>query len=87
MSQLTLQLQGFRLATAEILYHLPDYPTLLQSYIWQEYDQTPDYPELVKFLEFWEKNLDGRLHSVKVTSTRMISDREVACLKHGLSVH
>ena len=34
------QLEGFSLTTAEILYRLPDYPRLLQSYIWQDYDQS-----------------------------------------------
>ncbi len=59
-----------RLTTAEILYHLPDYPELLQSYIWQDLDQAPKFPALKRFLTFWEHNLEGRLHSVTVASTR-----------------
>ncbi len=61
-----LQLQGFRLTTAEILYHMPDHPALLQSFVWQQMDQAPRYPRLNKFLEFWRANLDGALHSVTV---------------------
>jgi hypothetical protein len=38
---------GFLLTTAEILYRLPDYPRLLQSYIWQHYDLAPRFPKLV----------------------------------------
>ncbi len=30
---LVRQLEGFSLTTAEILYRLPDYPRLLQSYV------------------------------------------------------
>ena len=41
---------GYRLATAEIIYHLPDHPSLLQTFIWQHLDLAPDYPELRKFL-------------------------------------
>ena len=67
---LELQMQGYRLTTAEIIYHLPDYPRLLQSYIWQELDLAPQYPILKKFLDFWEDNLDGRLHSVKLSALR-----------------
>ncbi|MCH7796224.1 MAG: Usg family protein, partial [Proteobacteria bacterium] len=37
MGALGLQLRDYRLTTAEILYHLPDHPHLLQSYLWQEY--------------------------------------------------
>lgn len=34
MNDLARQLFGYRLTTAEILYHLPDHPKLLQGYIW-----------------------------------------------------
>ena len=37
-SELAALVKGYSLTTAEILYHLPDHPALLQSYIWQEYE-------------------------------------------------
>jgi uncharacterized protein Usg len=70
---LALQMQNYRLTTAEILYHLPDHPRLLQSYIWQELDIAPDFPVLRKFLGFWETNLEGRLHSVRVGAADIIT--------------
>lgn len=39
-----LQLEGYGLATAEILYRMPDHPGLLQTYLWQEYDLCPRFP-------------------------------------------
>ncbi|MEZ5917423.1 MAG: aspartate-semialdehyde dehydrogenase [Parvularculaceae bacterium] len=57
-SALELQLSGYRLATAEILYHMPDHPNLLQSYVWQDYDIAPQYPVLNRFLEFWTRELE-----------------------------
>lgn len=69
---LELQLRGYRLTTAEILYHMPDHPGLLQTFVWQEYDIAPDYPVLRRFLEFWERNIEGRLHSVQVASVEGI---------------
>lgn len=71
-SQLQLQLEDYRLTTADILYHMPDHPRLLQSYLWQDYDLAPHYPILQRFLDFWESNLDGRLHSVRVGSCKLI---------------
>jgi uncharacterized protein Usg len=56
----------YRLTTAEIVYRLPDDPETLQTFIWQKFDIAPDFPELSKFLDFWRKNIDGKLHSVKV---------------------
>ncbi len=57
---------GYRLTTAEILYHLPDHPHLLQSFVWQQLDIAPEFPVLHRFLDFWAHNIDGKLHSVKV---------------------
>ncbi len=63
---LALQMRDYRLTTAEILYHMPDHPGVLQSYIWQELDLAPEFPALRKFLDFWARSLDGKLHSVRV---------------------
>ena len=77
MSDLLQQLGDHRLTTAEILYHLPDHPSLLQTYLWQDYDTAPRYPVLYRFLDFWRENLDGPLHSVRVTNVPVI---RAACL-------
>jgi len=71
------QLQGFSLTTAEIFYRLPDHPSLLQSYVWQDYDLHPLFPRLKGFLDFWSKNLEGRLHQVLVAHSRLIRPREL----------
>ncbi len=70
------QLRGYGLTTAEILYHLPDHPALLQSYVWQDYDLAPRFPKLLVFLEFWNGNLDGKVHRVRVTNKRLIDPAE-----------
>ena len=67
-----LHLKDHRLTTAEILYHLPDHPSLLQSYLWQDYDVAPEFPALRRFLDFWQDNLDGRLHSVSVANVPLL---------------
>jgi uncharacterized protein Usg len=72
MRDLELLIKDYRLTTAEILYHMPDHPSLLQTYVWQGLDIAPKFPVLHKFLDFWESSLDGRLHSVKVASARII---------------
>jgi uncharacterized protein Usg len=75
--KLLRQLEGYRLTTAEILYHLPDHPGVLQSFIWQDYDIAPDYPVLHRFLSFWTREIEGKLHSVRVGSARLITAGEV----------
>lgn len=76
-AEFKLQLEGYGLTTANILYRLPDHRSLLQTYVWQAYDLAPMFPELRRFLDFWTKQLDGPLHSVTVAHRRLISEREV----------
>ncbi len=59
-------LHGFRLTTAEITYHLPDHPLLLQTYVWQEFDCPPRFPRLLAFIDFWHKNIDGQIETIQV---------------------
>ena len=73
MADLKKQLGSFRLTTAQIFYHLPDYEEILQEFIWQDYDLAPKFPQLFKFLDFWEKKIDGRLHSVYVAKREIIT--------------
>ncbi|HQT78351.1 MAG: Usg family protein [Rhodospirillales bacterium 20-64-7] len=70
---LVRQMNDYRLTTAEIIYHLPDHPDLLQSYIWQELDIAPRYPVLHKFLDFWTREIEGTLHSVRLASGRLLT--------------
>lgn len=79
--------ENYRLTTAEILYHMPDHYHLLQSYIWQELDLAPDFPVLKGFLEFWEKSLDGKLHSVKVASCEIIKPASFVTAKDLVYIH
>jgi len=87
MGSLHKQLRDFRLTTAEILYHMPDHPNLLQSYVWQELDLAPHFPALRKFLDFWSHNLDGKLHSVKVANLQLIKAPETRMANALLSLH
>jgi uncharacterized protein Usg len=70
------QLVGYGLTTANILYHLPDHPKILQTYIWQDYDLAPEFPELNKFLAFWRRTLEGPLHSIEVAHKKLIGPHE-----------
>lgn len=87
MSSLAIQLSGYRLTTAEILYHLPDHPGLLQSFVWQNLDLAPKFPKLRAFLDFWEKEIDGPLHSVTVGQTKLIGPGDRRFLAAQFDLH
>ena len=81
------QVAGFSLTTAEILYRLPDHQTLLQTYLWQDYDLSPRFPKLRAFLDFWTRNLDGPLAGVRVAHKGLVSAREFRFKDGALVVH
>ena len=81
------QLAGYGLTTAEILYRMPDHPVLLQSYIWQDYDLFPDFPQLKGFLDFWTRTLHGPLFKVTVGHSRLIKPAELRALGGEFRLH
>ena len=81
------QLAGYGLTTAQILYRRPDHNWLLQSYLWQEYDLFPQFPELQKFLEFWREKLEGPLHSVTVAHSKLIKPAELRAVDGVFRLH
>ena len=87
MSDLKPELRERRLTTAEIIYHLPDHPDLLQSFIWQKLDAPPDFPELRRFLEFWSRNIEGKLHSVKIGQARSAGRSTFRHVRSSLLLH
>ena len=83
----TEMMSGYSLTTAEILYRLPDHPALLQSYIWQDYDQHPRFPKLKGFLEFWSRELKGKLFKVLVAHTKLIRPAELRLVRAEMKLH
>ena len=87
MGDMNLLLKGYRLTTAEILYHMPDHPAFLQTFIWQELDIAPKFPVLGKFLRFWEEKIEGRLHSVQIAACDLVRPAELVFCKGELRLH
>ena len=86
-SDLERQLNGYGLTTAHILYRIPDFESVLQTYVWQDYDLAPDFPEMQKFLNYWQANLDGPLHSVRYTHQRLIGPSEWRRVEGEFKLH
>ena len=81
------QLAGYGLTTARILYRMPDHPDFLQTYVWQDYDLAPRFPELHRFLDFWRRELDGPLHSITVAHAHLIRPAEIVNVNGVLTLH
>ncbi len=81
------QLCGYGMTTAHILYHMPDFRSVLQTFVWQDYDIAPDFPALKRFLDFWEHNLDGPLHSVRYAHRHLIGPNEWRAVDGEFHIH
>lgn len=82
---MSLLLAGWRLTTAEILYYMPDHPKLLQSFVWQTLDLAPRYPRLHDFLNFWRREIEAVIHSVKLASGDAVAPARIS--KTDLLLH
>lgn len=76
-NEFALRLKGWRLATAEVLYYMPDHPKLLQSFVWQTLDLAPAYPRIHKFLDFWRAEIDAVIHSVRLASGEQLAPARI----------
>ena len=81
------QASGYGLTTAHILYRRPDHRWLLQSFVWQNYDLFPEFPELQRFLAFWIEKLEGPLHSVRVAHCKLIKPAELRAINGEFRLH
>src|SRR6202012_986147 len=81
------QVLGYGLTTAQILYRMPDHRSLLQSYVWQNYDLFPKFPALPDFLSFWQEKLEGRLFSGRVSNSKLTKPAELRAVYGVLRLH
>jgi uncharacterized protein Usg len=82
-----VRIPDWRLTTAEILYHMPDHHEVLQTFVWQKLDRAPGFPELSRFLDFWCREIEGPLHSVRVASSALIRPAELRYANGQFTLH
>jgi uncharacterized protein Usg len=81
------QLRGERLTTAEVLYYLPDHPALLQRFLWQTLDLSPDYPRVHRFLDFWRREIDAVIHSVTLSAAGLVCPAKLDVARRVGTLH
>ncbi len=69
-------IKKWTVASVQVVYYIPDYMNLVNEFIWQTEDQLPEYPRITRFLDYWDKNIDGPIKEV------YIYDHEEAKVKH-----
>ena len=71
------QLMGYGQLTVHIIYFLPDQPRILgPTFTIQMEDIAPWFPALRDYIEFWKREIEGRLHSVQIAHRHLIGPSE-----------
>lgn len=83
------QVAGYGLTTASILYRMPDAPSIINPhfFVWQEYDLAPKFPRLLEFLNFWQREIDGKLVAVRVAHSALIKPAELRTVDGEFRLH
>lgn len=81
------QMQGYGLATYQIHYFMPDHRSLLQQFVIQKYDVAPQFPELHRFLDFWRREIEAVIHSVRVAHHDLIGPQEWRAVDGIITLH
>lgn len=66
----------FELVTVEVLYRMPDYLHLLQTFVWQTMDVRPDFPVVARFLSHWKKNVEAPIQDVRIAGKSVVTSAE-----------
>ena len=59
-------IKKWTVASVQVVYYIPDYLHIVNEFVWQTDDQIPDYPRIERFLEYWDKNIDGPIKEVYI---------------------
>ena len=80
------QLSGGGLLTAEIIYYRPDFPKLLQSFVWQTVDKAPKFPRLADFLDHWRREIKAVIHSINIAHADLVRPAQVRWVDEELRI-
>lgn len=54
----------------QVIYYLPDYPSLVQEFTWGFDDKIPQLLKTHKFLNYWRSNIDAIIAEILISINR-----------------
>ena len=71
-----------QLVTIKVVYHMPDYVHVLNEFVWQLHDVTPIFPRTHRFIDFWNREIDGPINHAEVVYVNWWGGREYKKIDH-----
>lgn len=59
------------IVTVQVFYFIPNYRSLLNSFLWQTLDVSPRYPRIGRFLDFWRREIDAVIQDVVICDSNV----------------
>ena len=74
---MVVYIRKWTVASVQVVYYIPDYLNIVNEFIWQTEDQLPEYPRITRFLDYWDKNIDGPIKEVYIYDNKYSNVRVV----------
>ena len=59
-------IEKWTLASVQVIYYIPDFPHIVNEFMWQTDDQRPNFPRIGRFLNYWDRYIDGPIKEVYI---------------------
>ena len=59
-------IEKWTIASGQVVYYIPDYLHIVNEFVWQTEDKVPEFPRITKFLDYWDKFIDGPIKEVYI---------------------
>ena len=59
-------IEKWTVASVQVIYYIPDFPHIVNEFMWQTDDQRPDFPRIGRFLNYWDRYIDGPIKEVYI---------------------
>lgn len=87
LSETQLRMCGYGDTLIRVYFRLPDYQSVLNEFTLNKLDLAPDFPVLFAFIEFWQREIEGPLHSVEFTHRKLIRPDTWRHVTHEFRIH
>ena len=72
-----IKIRKWTIATVQVIYFIPDHLHIVNEFMWQTEVALPEYPRIKRFLDYWDKNIDGPIKEVYIYDNKHSNVRVV----------
>jgi uncharacterized protein Usg len=82
-----IKIEDTKLVTCQVFYYMPMHRSLIQEFIFQDYDIIPIYPRMNRFLDFWRREIDAVIKEIYISEADPFSGRKFNRVDEIFRIH